>query len=115
MSTVLRLTQNFNPLEKILLCSHVPPLRKEKEWNSCGCAIELGMAVPCLHWPDMLQFLDSPVTDVTFKVIMLGCAVPWAAVFISGKPRKKGGTKAIWDCRFFGLFGDPLVVVTAQV
>ncbi|KAG5454574.1 hypothetical protein CSKR_105472 [Clonorchis sinensis] len=39
---------------------------REKEWNSCGSAIELGMAVPCHHWPDMLQFLDSPVTDVTF-------------------------------------------------
>ncbi|KAG5446392.1 hypothetical protein CSKR_106387 [Clonorchis sinensis] len=33
---------------------------REKEWNSCGSAIELGMAVPCHHWPDMLQFLDSP-------------------------------------------------------
>ncbi|KAG5444389.1 hypothetical protein CSKR_103011 [Clonorchis sinensis] len=40
---------------------------REKERASCGCAINLGMAVPCHHWPDMLQFLDSPVTDVTFK------------------------------------------------
>ncbi|KER21305.1 LOW QUALITY PROTEIN: hypothetical protein T265_15119 [Opisthorchis viverrini] len=30
------------------------------------------MAVPCHHWPDMLQFLDSPVTDVTFEMIRLG-------------------------------------------
>ncbi|KAG5448567.1 hypothetical protein CSKR_102001 [Clonorchis sinensis] len=30
------------------------------------------MAVPCHHWPDMLQFLDSPVTDVHFNVSGLG-------------------------------------------
>ncbi|KAG5450156.1 hypothetical protein CSKR_110107, partial [Clonorchis sinensis] len=56
---------------------------REKEWNSCGRAIKLGMAVTCHHWPDMLQFLDSPVTDVTFKegkicgcASKLGMAVP---------------------------------------
>ncbi|KAG5450876.1 hypothetical protein CSKR_110292 [Clonorchis sinensis] len=36
------------------------------------------MVVPCHHWPDMLQFLGSPVTDVTLKVIGQGCAVLWA-------------------------------------
>ncbi|KAG5446020.1 hypothetical protein CSKR_108097 [Clonorchis sinensis] len=44
---------------------------QEKEWNSYECAIKLGMAVPCHHFPDMLQFLDSPLTDVTFKLIGL--------------------------------------------
>ncbi|KAG5449900.1 hypothetical protein CSKR_103662 [Clonorchis sinensis] len=59
---------------------------REKEWNSCGSAIELGMAVPCHHWPDMPQFLDSPAGR--------GNKVERSRYGIAG---------------FIGPFGDPVV------
>ncbi|KAG5444292.1 hypothetical protein CSKR_111830 [Clonorchis sinensis] len=48
---------------------------KRGESRNCGRVIKLGMAAPCHHWPDILRFSDSPVTDVTIKVIGLGCAI----------------------------------------
>ncbi|KAG5443747.1 hypothetical protein CSKR_111019 [Clonorchis sinensis] len=53
------------------------------------------------RWLNSNEKFSSPVTDVTFKVIGLGCAVLWATGFISGWPGKQGGTKPIWDRRAF--------------
>ncbi|KER28438.1 hypothetical protein T265_04744 [Opisthorchis viverrini] len=46
---------------------------KQTHWlHCCWEVIKLSMAVPCHHWPDMLQSLDSHMTDVTFEMIRLG-------------------------------------------
>ncbi|KAG5446838.1 hypothetical protein CSKR_104627 [Clonorchis sinensis] len=59
-------------------------------------------------------FLDNPVTDVTFKVSGLVCAVLWAAGFISGWPRKQGETKPIWERRMRGQYFSSVVYGVAR-